>query len=134
MPKQPEAINELVYDWVAWLRTRRFYAPPMPPNMLLLLMEGRASGEVPNARNHPLCAAFNLVINEAEAAERLPFLYVYLPEYRPKPVKSLAAELGIDRDTIYQRARTAAVKFYAQARRLEEMHTMIRREVEDYVD
>lgn len=128
-------VEEVVMMWIGWLMTRRFYAPPVPPNILQLMqIDRRKSKEPPNARNDPLCAAFNLVIQQADPLERLPFLYVFLKDYRPAPIKVLADELGIDTDTVYQRAHKAGAKFLAQAKQLAELHSQLRREIEDYVD
>lgn len=129
-------ITRLVWDWVEWLRTRRFYHAPLPPNMLALLAAspGRSMSGDPDAMNSAMCAAFNLVITSASDSDRLPFLYVYLKAFRPKPIKALASDLGIDRDTIYWRARQAATKFRSQAIRLAELNASMRREIEDYLD
>jgi DNA-directed RNA polymerase specialized sigma24 family protein len=128
-------IEELVQLWIVWLMTRRFYAPPLPPNILQILQaDKRVSREPPDAKNSALCAAFNLVIQEAKPDERLPFLYVFLKAYRPAPIKVLANELGIDRDTVYQRAHSAAEKFLRQSKALAEMNAQVSREIEDYLD
>lgn len=128
-------IEELVTSWVGWMMTRRYYAPPLPPNILQLMqVDRRKAKEPPNARNDALCAAFNLIIQQAEPIERLPFLYVFLKNYRPAPIKVLADELGIDTDTVYQRAHKAGAKFLAHAKQLAELNAQLRKEVEDYVD
>lgn len=112
-------IEELVNNWVHWTLSRRFYAPPIPKNMLVMMQkDGRPSREPPNAPNDALCAAFNMVIAIAEKEERLPFLYVYLKPYRPSPIKTLADELGITRETLYQKAHQAAERFHNRALRL----------------
>ena len=128
-------IEELLYNWVYWIQTRRFYAPPLPPNMLMLMqVDRRPSSEPPNARNNALCAAFNAVIMGAEEGHRLPFLYVYLKQYRPEPVKTLAHKLGIDTDTVYQRAHNAAERYYTQALRLAEMNAEMLKEKDECTD
>lgn len=126
-------IDELLHNWIEWIRTRRFYAPPMPPSILALLAK-QSSGEPPNAANDALCAAFNLVLQGAPESERLPFLYVYLKQYRPGPIKELAYALGIDADTVYWRAHKAAPVYLAQAKQLAEMSAMIHREVDGFID
>lgn len=127
-------IEELICNWLYWLNTRRFYAPPLPPNILALLSSEHSGKEPPNAPNDALCAAFNLVIQGAPDAERLPFLYVYLKQHRPQPIKAVAYDLGIDADTVYQRAHKAAPKFLSEAKKLAEMSAQIHREVDGYVD
>lgn len=128
-------IDELLYNWLAWIQTRRFYAPPVPPNMLMLMQVNRQAGkEPPNARNDAMSAAFNIVLQGAEVGYRLPFLYVYLKQYRPVPIKTLAYELGIDTDTVYQRAHIAAERYYNQAIKLADMNSKLSKGVDDNTD
>lgn len=128
-------IHELLDRWQSWLFTRRFYAPPLPKNILDLMQNNtKVSKGEPNGRNDALCAAFNLVMTNAPDHERLPFVYVYLKEYRPSPIKTLAHEMGIDRDTVYQRAHESAIKFYNKAKELEKLHGQLQKEIDDYVD
>jgi hypothetical protein len=127
-------IEEMISNWLYWMATRRFYPPGMPPNILAVLSMPHHGKEPPNARNDALCAAFNLVITNSPNDERLPFLYVYLKQHRPGPIKELAYDLGIDSDTVYQRAHKAANVFLAKAKELAIMNAQIQREVEDYVD
>jgi hypothetical protein len=128
-------IDELLYNWVYWLQTRRFYAPPVPPNMLMLMqVDRRGLKEPPNARNDAISAAFNIVLQGADVGYRLPFLYVYLKQFRPEPIKTLAFNLGIDRDTVYQRAHIAAENYYNQALKLADMNSKFSKEVDDNAD
>lgn len=129
-------LESLIEAYIEWLRTRRFYAPPIPQNMLAMLAErnSKIQREPPNANNDAMCAAFNLVISSAPDAERLPFLYVYFKRIRPKPLKCLAADMGIDRDTVYQRAHAAAPKYLSQSKALADLNSKLQKEVEDFVD
>jgi DNA-directed RNA polymerase specialized sigma24 family protein len=127
-------IDELLQSWVQWLRTRKFYAPPLPQNILEILKGSNSGKEPPNADNDALCAAFNLVIEGAPDGERLPFLYVYLKQYRPNPIKTLAHDLGIDADTVYQRAHKVAPEYLSKAKLLAEMSAKIHREVDGFID
>lgn len=129
-------LEKVIDDWIEWLRTRRFYAPPLPQNILAMLAEknSKVTREPPNANNDALCAAFNLVISTAPDEERLPFMYVYVKRLRPQPVKCLASNLGIDRDTVYQRAHVAAPKYLSQAKALADLNSKLQKEVEDFID
>lgn len=128
-------IDELLYNWLYWIQTRRFYAPPVPPNMLMLMQVNRQAGrEPPNARNDALSAAFNIVLQGADVGYRLPFLYVYLKQYRPAPIKTLAYELGIDADTVYQRAHAAAERYYNEALKMADIRAKFSKEVDDNAD
>lgn len=112
-------VKQLVHDWVSWLYTRRFYAAPVPQNILVRMMEEhQLKGEPPNARNDALCSAFNKVMILAHATEpeySIPFMYVYLKQFRPRKISALAIDLNIDSDTVYQRAHAAATRYYRQA-------------------
>jgi DNA-directed RNA polymerase specialized sigma24 family protein len=128
-------IEELLYNWLYWLGTRRFYAPPLPPNILAMLQQEHGRNkEPPDARNDALAAAFNLVISEAPDDYRLPFLYVYLRQLRPKPIKALAYDLNINQDTVYWRAHHVAPKYLSQTKSLAILNSQIQKEVEGYVD
>ncbi len=129
-------IENLIDAWIDWSITRRFYAPPLPKNILAKLAEQNSavSREPPSANNDALCAAFNMIISIAPDAERLPFLYVYVKRLRPKPIKCLAADMGIDRDTVYLRAHAAAPKYLSQAKALADLNAKMQKEVEDFVD
>jgi len=113
-------LRELLNDWIAWLYTRRFYAAPVPRNILVRMMEEHAfkTGEPPNAKNSALCSAFNKVLILAHAREPeylIPFMYVYLKQYRPQKIQALAITMELNTDTIYQRAGVAAIRYLNQA-------------------
>jgi hypothetical protein len=114
-------LRELVHDWVSWLYTRRFYAPYVPQNILVRMIEEHTfkTGEPPNARNSPLCSVFNKVLKLAAAEEPehlIPFMYVYFPEYRPMKIQALAITMGINSDTVYERAHKAGQKYLRRAK------------------
>lgn len=135
-----QSLRDLLHNWVNWLYTRKFYAAPVPMNILVRMMEQNTpkSGEPPNARNDPLCSAWNLVIKGAQDTDDkaifLPFMFVYFKEYRPYKISALALELGIDNDTVYQRAHSAAVRYYNQALQLQALHSQLQAEVEGYAE
>lgn len=130
-----ESLKSFVLDWTKWLFTRRFYAPPLPKNILEIMQHKPGINKVePNAENSALCAAFNLVMTNAPDSERLPFLYVYLKPYRPAPIKTLAHQMGVNSDTIYQRAHEAATKFYAKSLELEKLHEQLQKEIDGFID
>lgn len=135
-----QKLNELLHMWVAWLFTRRFYAAPVPQNILARMMEQntKIAKEPPNARNDALCCAWNLVIQDAkeneDSATFLPFMFVYFKAYRPYKISALAIELGIDSDTVYQRAHSAAIRYYNKALQLEVLHGQMQREIADLID
>jgi len=128
-------LQELLYEWVKWLSTRKYYAQALPISVLASLqIERNPSHGEPDAPNNALCCAFNMVISIADDLDRLPFLYVYLKESRPKPIKTLAYELGIDSDTVYYRAHNAGAKFLYQAKKLQQLNASMRKEVKGYTE
>jgi hypothetical protein len=130
-------IEEVLYNWVSWLRTRKYYGCALPMNMLAQMQMDRRVLEPHDHKNDAMSASWNLVMSSAhnlEPENLLPFLYVYLREYRPAPVKAVAYELGIDRDTVYQRAHTVAPRYLYQAKKLHEINRKMQKEVAGYVD
>lgn len=131
-------LEELLKTWQSWLYTRNFYCAAMPKNILAQLMkeQNRRSGEPPNARNDALCAAWNMVMQNAHDVEphmSIPFLWVYMKHYRPSPIKVLAADYGVNVDTIYWRAHSVAEKYYNKALELHKLNAQMQAEVaEDY--
>lgn len=143
-----QSLRDLLHNWVNWLYTRKFYAAPVPQNILARMIEQNTpkSGEPPNARNDALCCAWNLVIENAQKNalsgnddDFLPFMYTYVKECRPvdhnnKPVmsKALADILAMDRSTIHRRAQSGATKYYNQALYLQELNSQLQCEVDGY--
>jgi hypothetical protein len=149
--KQIPALKELIHNWINWLYTRSFYAPPQPENILAMLMEknSKKSGEAPNGRNDPLCNAWNLVLEGAQKNalmgkddDFVPFMYTYFEEVRPtdhndKPLKlSVIADdiLKVDRKTLYRRAHAGATRYYNLAITIQELSSQLHREVEAFTD
>lgn len=138
-------IEELIKNHLNWLHTRKFYAPPTPMNILARLqIDRRRSKEPPNAANDPMCAAYNLVIEDAELNDKARFkayFFVYYKDFRINPqtgkptlLKTIADELNIEPCTVYDRAQVAAMRYYNAAQKLAELHSMLQREVEDIID
>lgn len=107
-----EEAQQLAYDWVRWMNTRRFLAPNVPPSFLAMMDKQRASGGEPDGPMSPQMPAFNAAImalfgQKPELA--FPFLKVYcgVPS---GPVKTLAGNIGVSRDTYYDRAHTGAAE------------------------
>jgi hypothetical protein len=125
-------LEEVLHNWVSWMRTRKYYAAPVPHNMLAGMMMDRAYREPHDHKNDAMSSAWNMVMSsskELEPESYYPFLYVYLKEHRPAPVKALAYELGIDADTVYQRAHNAAPRYLRQAKHL---HALNAKMVKDF--
>lgn len=134
MSKRNEQVYQMAQDWLIWLKSRRFVGPPPQKNILVALAEkNKDKGEPPDGPMSAEIAAFNLAINALKAGYLVPFVAVYC-DYRPKPVKTLAYELGIQPPAFYERAHEAATKVMSDSIKLVEMNRMIHKEVEGYVD
>lgn len=138
-------IEELIKNHLAWLYTRKFYAPPTPINILARLqIDRRRSKEPPNARNDPMCAAYNLVMEDAAVNDQARFkayFFVYYKDYRLNPqtgkpvlLKTIANDLGIQECSVYDRAQVAAIKYYNMAIKLADLNSKMQKEVSGIVD
>lgn len=113
MVRNERAYN-LAQDWVKWLDTRRFYGQPEQKNILARLIKerdteklARPTGFEPDGSNSADLQAFNIAVTSLPAVEFIPFIVVYC-EFRPKPIKILAHEQGINASNFYQRAHRVA--------------------------
>jgi len=135
MASRNEVVYTLAQEWLIWLNSRRFLGQPMPKNILVMLAEKNLGGNPPP--DGPMSAqmsAFNLAVNSiTEDYRMVPFLTVYA-DYRPKPIKTLAADLGIARDTFYEKAHEAAAYVLRTARQLEELNASVQKEIAGFVD
>jgi heme/copper-type cytochrome/quinol oxidase subunit 1 len=130
-------LEEVIHNWVSWLRTRKYYGCALPMNILAQMQMDRRVLEPHDHKNDAMSASWNLVMSSSHALEPenfLPFMYVYLREYRPRPVKAMAYDLGIDRTTLYQRAHNAGPRYLYQAKKLLELNSKMQKEVAGYVD
>ncbi len=103
-----ERVYNLAQDWREWLRTRRFLCKPEQKGILArLIPDSRPSRGEPDGAMIAEMSAFNTSVTSLEPGKLVPFVWVYC-EYRPKPAKTVAAEMNINRKTFYDRADTAA--------------------------
>ncbi len=75
------------------------------------------TGEAPDAELSAELHAFNLALKAQEDENRVPFLVIYC-DLRKVPIKTLAHELGIHRDTFYTRAHKTAEHLVRMTQRL----------------
>lgn len=107
-----ERAQELAYDWIRWLDSKRFMSPKLPPNFLTLLMEQSGGAGEPDGRMSKDMPAFNaavmaLIDHRPEMA--FPFLKVYCGVPR-NPVKSLAGDKGVSPRFYYDQAHKGAAE------------------------
>lgn len=131
-----EQVYELAQEWIRWLDSRRFLGEPAQKNILAMLMKDEnrrpARGE-PDGPMSAEMAAFNLAVSSLPVGQFVPFVVRYCG-YKPKPIKTIAYELGIQPPAFYERADNAALHVHSLMRKLVELNGMLRREIEDYVD
>lgn len=106
MSRNQRAQN-LVDEWIPWLRTKTFYGRPYPKHILAMLSMPDTSREPPDAKLSAELAAFHLGVVGLDDHIGRPFLRVYA-DWPDKPIKLLAYEEGIGRDTYYERAHKGA--------------------------
>lgn len=134
MASRHEHIYQKAQEWLIWLNTRRFLGEAPQKNILVAMMErDKEKKPPPDALMSAEIAAFNLAVSALDYEHLLPFCAVYC-DYRPKPIKTLANEIGIARDTFYERAHETALKVNRTAIQLEVLNAQMQREVADYVD
>jgi len=97
-------------DWGEWHRSRRLFAPPVPPTILARLQPSRV-GEVPDARLSADLSYFNLsVLAQPESTGKLAMYYFYVHQLRP--IKAVAAEMGISTQGFYKAMRKARAEAF----------------------
>lgn len=107
-----EQAQQLAYDWVRWLNTRRFLAPQMPPSFLSLFLERMPSNGEPDGPMSPDMPAFNAAVMAMLTQKpdlAFPFLKVYCGVPRG-PVKTIAGNIGVSNFTYYDRAHKGAAE------------------------
>jgi hypothetical protein len=108
MAHRNEAAYQMAQEWVKWLDSRRFLGPPLQRNILAQFMPSK-TGREPNGPMSAELNAFNLAVSSLDVGEFVPFVVIYC-EIKIKPIKAIAADMGIGRDTFYERAHCAASK------------------------
>ncbi|MEM5326863.1 hypothetical protein VSR34_09680 [Paraburkholderia sp. JHI2823] len=110
-------IDELAHRWAAWSRTRRFFAPSIPKNVLAQMQPGRVR-PVPDPELSAELALFNTAIAaQGDSPAKISFLIHYLALSRC--TKEAAAAQGITRDAFYRRVRRFRRRAYRSMQALE---------------
>ncbi len=108
-----QELHALCLQYGEWCRTRRFFAPPVPGNLLAQFQpKARGIGE-PDGELLPEMPYFNMAVHglaEQEPEEAICFALFYNHGFRP--VKSIAAAMGISRRTFYYRMYRFAERAY----------------------
>jgi len=110
-------------DWGDWHRSRRLFAPPVPPTILARLQPARV-GELPDARLSADLSYFNLsVLAQPESAGKLALYYFYVHQLRP--IKAVSAEMGISTQGFYKAMRKARAEAYRAYERMVRASTTV---------
>lgn len=137
-------------DYPRYARAHKLLAPPPPAGFFYVIQKGGADREV----DAPLSArytAFNLAMSKYAPIELLPMWAVYIErptdgfkmisrggvkKQVPKkvPMKSLARSLGMSVDAFYDKANKMARKLWSCAIDLEQMYSMLNKEVTGFAD
>lgn len=130
MASRNEQVYQMAQEWLIWLNSRKFLGQPPQKNILLELAErNKVSKGAPDGIMSSEIAAFNLAVNALDAGSLIPFITVYC-DYKPKPIKTLAIDLGIGRDQFYERAHKAALNVIKTSRELVILHGQMKKELE----
>lgn len=109
-------LHALFYEWGAWVRSRRLYAPsPNPQSIIgtLVRLPGNREGDAPlDSRLPGLHASIMGASNRDKTI--LCSEYLWRPYHHPKvPVKKIASALGVSRQRWYQLVKDARRRVYA---------------------
>ncbi len=127
MASRHEHVYQLAQDWVRWLDTRKFLGRAEQKNILAKLIPPfHASKGEPDGPMSQEISAFNVVISGLDAGSFIPFIVVYC-DYKPKPIKERAYQLGKSRDQFYENAHKTALNGYRTARQLVEINETMQR-------
>ena len=108
MAGKNQRAQNLAYDWLKWLSTRRFFGPPPQKHILALMQQQGLSGETLDAPLSIEMPAFHNAVNALPDNHGRPFLKIYCGFPEGVPVKTLAYSEGIGLRTYYDRAEKAA--------------------------
>lgn len=116
-----QELHLLCVQYGQWGRSRKLLAPPIPQNVLARLQPCRRVGGEPDGPMDPLMPYFNMAVHalaEEDPSTGLCFALYFIHGFRP--VKSMAAALGIGTRTVYDRINR-------HARRVHQLAHTIRR-------
>ena len=113
--KVPPEIDAIAWAWASWCHTRRYYAPnPRLQCILGRLRTAKSTApEGPRVFASQELACFHQGVISLPERERAVLELTYL--HRAKPIKTIAAALGVSREHVYRIRASAAVQAYRRA-------------------
>ncbi|AVF41566.1 hypothetical protein AL486_19115 [Pandoraea apista] len=119
-----QELQVLCLQYGQWCRTRRLFAPPVPSNILARFQPRECAAVEPDAQLIADMPFFNMAVHALAndyPQEGICFSLYHVHGFRP--VKTLAASLGIGRRTFYERVRKfseRALKLSVSIRKIHE--------------
>lgn len=116
-----QELNAYSLEWAHWCRTRKYFAPPVPQNILAQFQPRKRSNTEPDGPMDASLAFYNMAIHglaEESPEDHICFTLYYYHGFRP--VKAMAAALGIGTRTFYD-------KMYRFGRRAHKLAATIKR-------
>jgi hypothetical protein len=109
--------------WGLWCHEKRYFAPPVPQNILAQFQPRSRPAMEPDGELSSEMAFFNMAVHglaEEEPEDAICFSLYYFHGFRP--VKTLAAAVGISRKTFYERIHRFGQKAQKQAPKIRQIH------------
>lgn len=110
-------LHLLYQEWAAWHRSRRLFAPPVPPSLMSRLQPPVSSGEEPDATCSARLSLLNTAILAQPESDAKMALYLYYI-HRPKNLKWVAEKMGLSRNAFYKRVGACREQAYEAYLRL----------------
>jgi hypothetical protein len=108
--------------WRQWCITRQYFIAPGAKNILARMQPAKV-GQPPDAILSDDMSFFNMAVHAlADMQGEDPECFVKFYWFREKNIKSIAARMGIHRDTFYARKNRFAEKAFSMAQSLKRAH------------
>lgn len=108
--------------WAHWCRTRKYFAPPVPPNILAQLQPRRRMLVEPDGPMSPDMAYFNMAVHSLAEVEPDGVMCFTLFHYYGYSVKAIYSALNIGRQTFYDRLDRFANRALKAAATIKRVH------------
>jgi hypothetical protein len=117
-----QELNNLCEEWYNWCITRRYFIPPGAKNILARMQPSKIR-QPPNAVMDNLLSFFNMAVHAlADMGDPDIECFVQYYWYRSKNIKKVAKDMGIHRDTFYERRSRFARRAYSMCMSLKKAH------------
>ncbi|VVD74684.1 hypothetical protein PAQ31011_00804 [Pandoraea aquatica] len=117
-------LSSFCLEYGVWCRTRRLLAPPVPVGILARLQPRKFASEIPDAPMSAEMAYFNMAVHAL--SDELPECGICFTLYHVhgfRPVKVLAAAMGVSTRTFYDRVQRFSRKALRLALVIERAHS-----------